>query len=201
MKRLFTFVFLLTAFALTAFSQTQNSGTAQYSAAQQELIALSEQWNDALARKDAAALERILAEEYYIAPPGETGKTGRSEWLKNAQEMDWRDLRFHNFKVDIYGDTAVVTALLDFKVTTKRGIPISTNAQVIDVWVKRDGRWQVAARHLGAYSLGSYVRLAAGFIAGLVFCFLLWLLLRLKRRFTGKRKMAESPRRYWHLSG
>jgi ketosteroid isomerase-like protein len=192
MKRLFTAALLLIALTSTAFSQAPNGETSGYSNAQQELIALSEQWNDALARKDAATLERILAEEYYISPPGETDKTVRSEWLKNAQEMDWRDLRFHNFKVDIYGDTAIVTALLDFKVTTRRGIPISTNAQVIDVWVKRDGRWQVAARHLGAYSLGGYVRLAVGFIAGLVFCFLIWLLLRLKRRFTGKRKMAES---------
>jgi ketosteroid isomerase-like protein len=192
MKRLFTFASLLIAVGLISCSQTPNSETPQYSVAQQELITLSEQWNDALARKDTATLERILAEEYYISPPGELNKTVRSVWLKNAQEMDWRDLRFHNFKVDIYGDTAVVTSLLDFKVTTKRGIPIITNAQVIDVWVKRDGRWQVAARHLGAYSLGGYVRLAAGFAAGLVFCFLIWLLLRFKRRFTGKRKMAES---------
>jgi len=188
MKRLFAFALLLIALASLAFSQVQNSEALTYSAAQQELITLSEQWNDALARKDATVLERILAEEYYISAPGETNKTVRSVWLKNAQEMDWRDLRFHNFKVDIYGDTAIVSALLDFKVTTNRGIPISTNAQVVDVWVRRDGRWQVAARHLGAYSLGGYVRLAVGFIAGLAFCFLIWLFLRLKRRFAARKK-------------
>jgi hypothetical protein len=103
--------------------------------------------------------------------------------------MDWRNLRFHNFKVDFYGDTAVVTALVDFKVTTKSGIPISTNGQVTDIWIKRNGQWQVAARHLGAYSIDGYIRLIVGFIAGLTLCLVVWLLLRLKRRFAAKKKL------------
>ncbi len=89
--------------------------------------------------------------------------------------------------MDIYGDTAVMTALIDFKVTARWGIPIITDTQVTDVWVRRNGQWQVAARHLGAASIGNYLRLAVGFIAGLVVCSLIWLLLRLKRRFTTKK--------------
>ena len=177
---------------MTACSQAPNDETPAYSAAQQELITLSEQWNDALARKDIAALERFLAADFYVSAAGALPKTERSVWLKNVEEMDWNSLKFRNVKVDIYGDTAVLTSLIDFKVTTKSGIPISTDTQITDVWVKRDGQWQVAARHLGAASVGNYLRLIGGFVAGLAFCFLIWLLLRLKRKFTARKKATVS---------
>ena len=135
------------------------------SAAQQELISLSEQWNDALARKDMAALERFLAADFYVSAAGALRKTERRVWLKNVDEVDWNSLKYRNIKVDIYGETAVMTALIDFKVTSRWGIPISTDTQVTDVWTRRNGQWQVAARHLSAASIGNYLRLAAGFAA------------------------------------
>ena len=164
----------------------------QTTASEQELVSLSTEWMVALERKDQAALERFLTEEFFISAPGDLNEVGRGEWLKNALEMDWQNLRFNNIKVGVYGETAVVTALLDFKVTTKSGIPISTNAQTTDIWVKRNGQWQVAARHLGKYSIEGYFKLAAGFIAGLVLCLMVWLLLKIKRRFAVRRKLAAS---------
>ena len=179
---------LISAFVLCA----QEICGQQINASEQELVTLSTQWMEALERKDQAALERFLADGFYISSVGELNKVSRSEWLKNALEMDWRNLRYQNFKVELYGDTAVVTSLLDFKVTTKSGIPISTNTQVTDIWIKRNGQWQVAARHLGEYSISGYFRLIAGFIAGLGLCLVVWLLLRLKRRFAAKRKPATT---------
>ncbi len=184
----FVSLLLISAFVICA----QETSGQQPNAAEQELIALSTQWMEALEHKDQAALERFLAEDFYISSAGELDKVNRSEWLKNALEMDWRNLRYHNFKVDFYGDTAVVTSLLDFKVITKSGIPISTNGQVMDIWIKRNGQWQVAARHAGASSIEGYFRLGAGFGAGLALCLVVWLLLRLKRRFAAKRKLAAT---------
>ena len=156
---------------------------AQETSEEQELITLSAQWMEALERKDRVALERFLAEDYFITAPGEIEKTDRSEWLKNAIELDWTSLKYHNPRVNIYGDSAVITGLLDFKVTGSWGIPLSSDAQVTDIWVKRNGQWQVAARHLGAYSIGGWFRMALGFIAGLSLCFAIWLALRLQRKF------------------
>jgi len=155
---------------------------------EQELISLSEQWMAALERKDRATLERLMADGFYISPPGELEKVERGEWLKNAHEMDWDSLKYHNFKVDIYGDTAAVTSRLDFAVTTRWGIPISTSSPVTDIWVRRNGQWQVAARHFGMSSLETKLRVAAGLIAGLALCSLIWLFMRFRRRFTGERK-------------
>jgi ketosteroid isomerase-like protein len=157
---------------------------------EQELISLSEQWMAALERKDRAMLERLMADGFYISPPGELQKVERSEWLKNAQEMDWDSLKYHNFKVDIYGDTAVATSRLDFAVTTRSGLPISTSSPVTDIWVMRNGQWQVAARHFGMSSLETNLRVAVGFIAGLALCSVAWLFMRLRRRFAGRRRSA-----------
>jgi ketosteroid isomerase-like protein len=163
----------------------------QPGASEQELITLSTQWNEAVERKDEAALEQLLADEFYVSSPGDLKPVNRSEWIKNAVELDWHNMRFNNLKVDFYGDTAIVTGLLEFRVTTKSGIPVVTNSQVTDVWIKRNGRWQVASRHLGSTSIGSYIRLGAGFAAGLGLSFLLWLFLRLKKRLLANKKPAK----------
>jgi ketosteroid isomerase-like protein len=180
-------VTLLFAVLLAGSCRDAEAPTPDYTPQQNELLLLSDEWNRALAEKDGPALEGLLADGFYISPPGELRTTARAEWLKNAQDMDWRDLKFKGAKVDIYGDTAVVTSRLDFKVTTKSGIPISTDSQVIDVWTKRSGKWQVAARHLGEYSLISKLRVGAGFVLGLVACAFIWAGMRLLRRLRRRR--------------
>lgn len=160
--------------------------------AEQELIALSTQWMEAVERKDRAALERFLADGFYISKPGSLAKIERSEWLKGAFDRDWHDFRYHNFKVDVYGDTAVVTALLDSHIRSKWGFSYGSDAQVTDIWVKRNGQWQVAARHLGAYSIVGWIRLGLGFIAGLALCFVVRLFLKLKRRFATNRELTAT---------
>jgi len=178
---------LLGSLLVFAISAQETSSQETY-ATQQELIALSTQWMEAVVRKDRPALERVLADDYYYAQTGELEITDRSAWLKRAMEMDWRDLRYRNFKVDLYGETAVLTAVVDSKLGIW-GIPLHSDVQVTDIWVKRNGQWQVAARHLGASSIVGQVRVVLGFAAGLALCFVAWLFLRLKRRFVAKRKL------------
>jgi len=174
-------------------SHAQEASGQQTNSAEQELITLSKQWMEALERKDQAALERFLADDFFITAPGDIEKTDRSEWLKNAEELGWSSLKYHNFRVNTYGDTAVVTALLDFKFAgSPDGFKIPINeAEVTDIWVRRNGQWQVAARHLGSTSTGGWIRVALGLIVGLILCLMIWLLPKLKRRFAAK-KLSET---------
>jgi len=185
MKLLFSV--LLGSLLVYSISAQETSAQAT-DATRQELIALSTQWMDAVVRKDRPALERVLADDYYYAPAGELEITDRSAWLKRAMELDWLDLRYRNIKVDVYQDMAVVTALVDSKLGIW-GIPLHSDVQVTDIWAKRNGQWQVVARHLGASSVVGQVRVALGFAAGLSLCFAAWLFLRLKRRFAAKGKL------------
>ncbi|HZI20694.1 MAG TPA: nuclear transport factor 2 family protein [Pyrinomonadaceae bacterium] len=177
--------------AVLALAARETSVARQINIAEQELIGLSTELMKAVERKDRAVLEHLVSDEFTLESPGAAGEGVRKAiWIDNAVGMKWEDFEFHNFRVRFYGDTAVVTFLLDFKVTTGVGIPISSDAQITDVWVERNGRWQIAARHLGAYSLGGKVRIAAGFIAGLALWFLTWLIRKLRRRFAAKRRAA-----------
>ena len=183
------FLFLLSAFVIYA----QKTPAPQNDVEQTKLIDLSVELMNAVERKDRATIEHLVAEDFFVTSPGDLTEVKRADWIANSVSMNWQNPEFHNFRVNIYGDTAVVTSVLDFKVSGgKVPVPIVTNAQIIDVWKRRDGQWQIAARHLGAYSIGGYIRLIAGFIAGLVFCFVIWLLLRIRRRFAARKKLAAT---------
>jgi ketosteroid isomerase-like protein len=179
--------------AVLAFAAKESPAAQPPNIAEQELIGLSTELMKAVERKDREALERLVSDEFTLESPGDAGESvGKATWIDNAVGMKWENFEFHNFRVRFYGNTAVVTFLLDFKVTTGVGIPISSDAQITDVWVKQNGQWQIAARHLGAYSLGGKIRIAAGFIAGLALWFLTWLIRKLRRRFAARGQAAAS---------
>ena len=58
--------------------RAQETSSQETYATQQELIALSTQWMEAVVRKDRPALERVLADDYYYAQTGELEITNRS---------------------------------------------------------------------------------------------------------------------------
>ena len=159
---------------------------------EQELIDLSNTLMSAVDHQDRAALEGLVAEEFRLEVPGDTAFTPRADWIDNAVGMDWSDFKFHNVKVHFFGDVAVVSSLLDFKITSSWGLPIRSNTQVTDVWVRRDGEWKIAVRQLGAASLSSTMRMVAGFIAGMITFLLIRLVVRRWRRVREKGTMASA---------
>lgn len=192
MKKLsFSILFVSLLFAALFNVRGQETPGQDDYATEQQLMALSAQWMDAVVRKDHAALEGFLAPDYNYSKAGDLEITDRSTWLKNAMIMDWRYLHYRNFKVDLYGETAVVSAMVESKLGFW-GIPLSSDVQVTDVWIKRNGQWQVAARHLGGSSIVGQVRVVIGFAAGLALCFLAWLFLRSRKRSAAKRKFTAA---------
>ena len=83
-----------------------------------ELLARSNELMNAAERQDRAALELIVADEFMLETPGDTAAVPRAEWIDNAVNLKWEGFKFHNLKVRSFGEVAVVSALLDFKVTT-----------------------------------------------------------------------------------
>jgi len=138
----------------------------------------------AIERKDRKALESRLADDYVLQMPGdtETQYVRREEWLGNAISMDWTNFRYENVVAHVHGDHATVSSRLHFKVAPN---PLTFDSGIVDVWEKRNGRWQVTTRYLGESELKqrmgfAFGALAAGLAAGLVYA-LAWLLRRLRR--------------------
>ena len=119
-----------------------------------EVLAREKEWAAAIVRKDEKALENILGSEYSLITAN--GETQRNVWLEGAVKwMDHKALEFREGRVQVYGDVAVVRCTVHWHVLLKGKLQdprfgtreINSDFRITDVWVKRDGRWQVVLRH------------------------------------------------------
>jgi len=97
-------------------------------------------WDEAIVKGDADVMDRLLANEfmfvdglrraaYFISIKTKSADT----YVESAVSDDVR--------VQVYGNTAVVTGVDTIK-GKNRGQPYENKYLYMDVWVKRDGRWQ-----------------------------------------------------------
>lgn len=110
-----------------------------------ELRGLSHELVRAVQQHDTAQLDELLADEFTL--DGAAGTLGRDELLEaaaGAYVID--DFTYEEIDPQVYGNTAVVvsryaqTASLDER-------DVSGRLRITDVWVRRDGRWQIVRRH------------------------------------------------------
>ena len=111
---------------------------------EQAFIAREEEWMAAVQRKDHAALEKILAEEYVYTASGQ-GRWSRQRWLDTVAIYDIHHFDFTDIRVQAYGEVAVVHTSYHQEGSVD-GTRRSGEFLITDVWVDRDGRWQVVTR-------------------------------------------------------
>ena len=133
------------AMSVVSLGFQSNISSAQ-SKAEQELIQIERDWCTAFLKRDSALLGRILADDY-------TGVTGRGVVESKAEALAGvKDTSSAfdacvdtNFKVRVYGDAAVVTALATRSGRYKGVAFKDRRALYTDTFVRRDGRWQCVA--------------------------------------------------------
>jgi len=117
-------------------------------ATEQQLMELENSWARAYVTGDAPFLEKLFAEEYLFTD--NDGQTfTRADDIGAAKSGEFKMTRFKldALKVHVYKDFATVTGVNDFAATYK-GEDASCKCRFTDVFVKRDGRWQVVASHV-----------------------------------------------------
>jgi peptidoglycan/xylan/chitin deacetylase (PgdA/CDA1 family) len=107
----------------------------------QHLIALEQQWNDAILANDSSAAAAFMANEW-------TEITSDGSVLTRAEDLDElvggyhaTALRLSGIAVQVYGDAAVVSGISEER-SSYRGKDTSGRFRWMDVWVRRAGRWQ-----------------------------------------------------------
>jgi ketosteroid isomerase-like protein len=104
-------------------------------------------WSLAIVNKDAAALERLLAKEFNGTTP--TAQTYSREMaiadLKNGT-YDVTMMDLDQIDVNVFGNTAVAFTSQN-EISTYGNQDFSGHYHYTDVWVKKNGRWQVVASH------------------------------------------------------
>jgi ketosteroid isomerase-like protein len=100
-------------------------------------------WNDAEVKRDAAWFERTLTDDF-TGVDGSTGKaTTKAQNIKDLKQNTVDSASLSGVEVRLQGDTAVVTGLTHNKGKDDKGAAFDRKIRFTDVWVKRDGRWQV----------------------------------------------------------
>ena len=112
----------------------------------EEIHEVEDRRYDAMIRSDADALANTLAEEFfYHQPNGKTNdKPGYVKQMQTGTVKIFSAERY-DVKVNVYGDiaTAMGGTRLDIEIGGERR---KADLRYLNVWVKRDGRWQLAAR-------------------------------------------------------
>jgi ketosteroid isomerase-like protein len=145
MKRTLIVAVLTIAVTSLALGQMKSKSGRQSASLQQTLMQVEQELVDALVRGDVAPWERYLADTYiFTAPDGTTqNKAQFIEELKSGA-LKMESSKNADMKVQVYGDTAVVTYRSTDKGTDK-GTDISGHYRWTDVFVKRNGRWQIVS--------------------------------------------------------
>jgi ketosteroid isomerase-like protein len=110
------------------------------------LIALANDWMAAWQRDDRARIEEILAPEFTLISSRTDRIVERAEWIALLDQVrnDW--FAYEDVRVDVFGDAAVVRSRMSQRATVGDQ-PWDATFMLTDVWIRRDGRWQVVARH------------------------------------------------------
>ncbi|MEE3368923.1 MAG: nuclear transport factor 2 family protein [Planctomycetota bacterium] len=157
MKRLFlctTFV-ALTALVSTLLTglwpDTAHSAAPDYDAEEiaKELTQLSVAWGKAPLTKNTGHLKQICADDFsYIMPDGTVHAKTAFIALYEDDTNTYTKAANIAFKVRVYGQNFALTVGDDhYAGEDKDGQPFSNKGRFTNVWVRRNGRWQVVAGH------------------------------------------------------
>ena len=138
-------IYVLIALAFAGCATTTTAPTADFAALEKQLM-------DALADKNYAQLESMLASDFTNIKvrhnPNEPIGS-RESWMTAAKSRSWPRYDVSDVKVKQHGNSALVHAVLTAEhepgVITDRGGRLWFT--VSDTWVWKDGRWQLSNRH------------------------------------------------------
>jgi ketosteroid isomerase-like protein len=136
---------LLSVAAVSALPR--HTATAQSAGVEQVLLKLERDWEQANAKNDVAALERILAPEF-TSTDSDGKVTTRAEIFakRRAGQVSFTAFTQDDYKVTVLGDAAIVTGRMTIN-ATRDGKSWSGQERFTDVFVRRAGQWQAVASH------------------------------------------------------
>ena len=129
-------VILLIATTAACFAQTP---------VEKQLMQMERDWGNAQIKKDYAAVDKILAADWQgIDYDGQIVDKATYMAHMRSEQSTLQSEELSQMKVRVFGNTAIVTGR-DTEKSTDRGKDSSGTYVWTDVFVLRNGRWQVVA--------------------------------------------------------
>jgi ketosteroid isomerase-like protein len=137
-------VAVATSLALGQIADKQKKTKGGKAGVEQALMQMERDWTEASLKKDAATLDKILADDW--VGQGPTGTQPKAQALAELKSGDSKldSITLGDMKVRVFGDTAIVTGSDDEK-SAYKGKDTSGHWIWTDVFAKRQGHWQAVA--------------------------------------------------------
>jgi ketosteroid isomerase-like protein len=112
-----------------------------------KLLVLERIWNEAQVNRDSAALDALVA-EHFVNTEYDGEVSDKSKFLADIRDPQYKptSVSIQDVKVNLYGDTAVVTGNYHTK-GTYQNHPYEHFGRFTDTWVLDTGKWQCVASH------------------------------------------------------
>lgn len=116
---------------------------------EQELRRLEDEWLGSYQRGDKAAFEPIVSDDFTGTDESAKvrNKERERELIQAPPSSVSTSLTNQDVQVRIYGDTAVVIGRIVAKIQPGGQAGITFQSRFTDTFLRRQGRWQVVARH------------------------------------------------------
>ncbi len=136
---------LIVSAALLVAQERKAFAAAEPGSVEQTIIQLERDWNQATLTKDFKTLNRIIADDW-IGVDFKGMQSTKAESLAElkAGESGNQEVELGDMTVRVFGNTAVVIGS-DTEKSRYQGKDSSGKYAWMDVFVKRNGRWQVVA--------------------------------------------------------
>ena len=119
---------------------------------EEELLKVEREFAEAIVKNDLEAIGRFVTDDWIIIDPnGEIVDRARFFEVIKSGALTHDMMESEDFRVRVYGDSAVVTAVTRTK-GKFMGQEFSTQERATDVFVKRGGRWQCVVTHLTRFA-------------------------------------------------
>jgi ketosteroid isomerase-like protein len=145
MRPILSIAMTITTGLLISAQTSAVASKADTGAVEQSILQLERDWNHAMLDKDYKTLDRIIADDWTgIDFKGfKVTKAESIEQLKSGESSN-QSVELGEMTVKVYGNTAVVFGS-DIEKSKYHGKDSSGEYAWMDVFVKRNGRWQAVA--------------------------------------------------------
>lgn len=148
MKALLLSLALMAAAPLSANAQATTSEAAAPSSDVAALEALNSEWLTAYKTRDAAALDRVLADDFQgVYPGGRIMKKADVLGLATNPARSFDTVTWEDVRIVVIGDVAVLRARARMSGKSAEG-PFSSINDFADVYVRRAGAWRAISAHV-----------------------------------------------------
>jgi ketosteroid isomerase-like protein len=121
----------------------QNSAPA--TSEEKALVQVENDWGDAVSRGDPSKLERVIADDWIGRYPFYVLTKAQELELIKSGDIKVRAVTTSDLKVRLFRDVAIVTGTDDAQGSYYKGRDVSGRYLWMDIFVKRNGRWQAVA--------------------------------------------------------